>query len=515
MKIAVIASLPWWLSLLNFASSFQSSTSRSTALSASSISAASNNVEHNNQSLPLESLSVCIVGAGPSGLLAAHRLAQAGASVRVLEARPRFTDTFQSAAITSNSTRQGRVYALGIGRRGRSSIQTANLQLWSALKQQGFGSERFDLYLPFGIKLRLRKEGDGQRQDDQQQEPSLLMFQNDLCRTLVDELEKEYPPSSSRVLVLFNERIQTIDLTAQELTTSNGESIAYDVILGCDGVNSVVRQAMKETWPEFDCVRERIPGHYKVARLDRIPPKLDSTAVSLLLPKSGSVTAFVEPTKQGSCCILFAGNNVTDPLLSSTNATQLQELIEVRWPKFQGADLGQAAQQLAVATNTSTASLIQCNTFSYSHKAVLLGDAAHATGGVSGQGVNSALVDASVLVDMLVKLYDPDNVSASVRNALLEYSIQQVPEAKALYDLSFGPKPTTRLSRLSLGLRALRDFIVKGRFGIGQLPLQTQLTTSLDPFRQIRRQRDGDYPDAFPSDDYWRETLTTLDATVP
>lgn len=470
--------------------------SRKTTTVLSSASIATNN--GNKKSL--ESLSVCIVGAGPSGLLVAHRLAQAGASVRLFESRPRY-----------QATDARRAYALGIGRRGRTSLQSVDMDLWKMLRKEGFASERFDLHLPFGVRLRLRDVGDGM--EDTQQEPSLLLFQNDLCRALLDDLDRRYQGNSA-VQSFFDERVESLDLSTQQITTESGKSFRFDVVLGCDGVNSVVRRAVDERWSEFQCTREAIPGHYKVVRLDSIPPDLDPTAVALLLPKAGGVTAFVEPTKLGSCCVLFAGGNSSDSLFASNNTTELVELLEARWPKFRGGDLLQAAHQLAAINRTSTASLVKCNTFSYSHKAALLGDSAHATGGVSGQGVNSALVDAMILSDLLVDTYDPSCKETSTRKALLEYSIRQVPEAKALYDLSFGPKPKAIGKRLSIALKTLRDSVFKGRFGIGQLPLQTMLTTSIVPFREVRRQRDADYEEEFPDDSYWRKTLTTLDNTI-
>jgi kynurenine 3-monooxygenase len=453
----------------------------------------------------LESLSVCIVGAGPCGLLAAHRLAQMGANVQLLEGRPKSNAT---------SADNGRAYALGIGRRGRTSIKSVDAELWNAVKAQGFASERFDLHLPFGFKLRLRNVGDGEQPEQGRVvEPSILLYQNDLCNVMVDELERRYMDNPN-VQIDFDERVQTVELSKQQLTTSSGRTIHFDLVLGCDGVNSVVRQALDKQWTAFETVREPIPGHYKVVRLDSIPPNVDPSAVSLLLPKAGAITAFIEPTKLGSCCILFAGNNASDPLLSSSNTTELEELMSTRWPKLGGADLNQAARQLAAAQETFTASLVKCNTFSYSHKTVLLGDAAHATGGVSGQGVNSALVDAMALADMLDKFYDSSAKETSLQKTLLEYSIQQVPEAKALFDLSFGPRPNSVVKRITLGLTTLRDSIFKGRFGIGKMPLQTKLATSLIPFRAMRKERDAYYDESFPSDTHWREILTKLDATV-
>jgi kynurenine 3-monooxygenase len=439
---------------------------------------------------PLRGLTVTISGAGPSGLVAAHRLASAGAHVDIFERRRQYT-------------KEDRAYALGIGRRGRTAIQSCSDDLWEKVKQQGFGSERFDLHLPGSfLKIRLRDENDGQGL-----EPSFLLFQSDLCKALADELVRLYP---NTVNVQFEQAIANIDFDKMLLTTDKQITSPFDLILGCDGVNSPVREAIDESWEDFKCSKETLPGYFKVVRLDTMPPstKLDPTAVALLLPKAGTVSSFVEPCVEG-CCILFSGNNATDPLLSSSNVTFLDETLKQRWPQL---DLTGAAEQLAFKPKSSTASLVKCNTFHYGSKAALLGDACHASGGVSGQGVNSALVDSTVLVDHLLATYDANRKDASIRQALLAYSQQQVPEANALYDLAFGPKPQTFTGRLKLGVKTVLDSVFKGRYGIGNMPLRTQLTTSLETFAAIRRQRDDDYEAKFPDNSYWKQTIAELDA---
>jgi kynurenine 3-monooxygenase len=67
---------------------------------------------------------------------------------------------------------------------------------------------------------------------------------------------------------------------------------------------------------------------------------------------------------------------------------------------------------------------------------VILGDAAHSSGGASGQGCNAALQDAQVL-DQLLSEVDDD-----ISKVLPLYSERRVPEGHALLDLSInqGPK---------------------------------------------------------------------------
>jgi kynurenine 3-monooxygenase len=121
----------------------------------------------------LEQLKVAVIGGGPSGLLlSAFALLASGATVDVYEGR---TDPRELNDL------EGRAYALGIGMR-RTAVRAIDDKLWEAVKARGFESERFTLYIRgFPIKLRDKALEGGL-------EPSVLMYQSDLCSALLDEL---------------------------------------------------------------------------------------------------------------------------------------------------------------------------------------------------------------------------------------------------------------------------------------------------------------------------------------
>lgn len=440
-------------------------------------------------SLFAEKLNIAVIGGGPSGLLLSHLLLRDDdIKVSIFESRddPRIKGAEQ------------RAYALGLGIRGRTAIRQVDEELWQAIRERGYESERFQLHIG-GFVIPLRSEKDGN--PDNGSEPSVLIYQSELCAGLIDELERRHG-KNDRLEMKFGTRVISCDLKAMEVT-SESDSQTFDLIIGCDGVNSIVRNSMSEAFQAFESSMQDLPGNFKVIRMNEIPPNVDPKAVSLILPRKGSTSAFVEPTgKDGSCCILFAGRDDASILKETSNVTAVEEELIQAFPEWKGFH-NSIAEGLVSQTAPGIASSVVCNIYNFGGKSVLAGDACHATGGVSGQGVNSALVDSAVLADCIAQYRD------DMSTALLEYSVRQVPEGKALYDLSFGPKPKG-MKGLIWAARSARDTLFRGRFGIGRPPLQTRLTTDLSSFASIRREVDKFYEDLFPSDEDFRRRLSSL-----
>ena len=250
---------------------------------------------------PLGGMRAAVVGGGPAGLLLAHRLLGDGAAVDVYEGRvdPRI----------DGAPAEGRAYALGLGLRGRTAIQSVDERLWQAVAEQGFGSDRFTLHLPFGA-FDLRKP-------DGSQEPSVLIYQTDLCAALLSELEARYG-ESGRLSVAHGTRVSSIDVAAGAIGVAgvDGEDPqqlpqgAYDLVAGCDGVQSAVRAAMVAAAPTLGVETATLPGSLKVLRLPRMPAALAPNAVHLVLG-AGGLAAFLEPTAHGVCALISWRGAVT------------------------------------------------------------------------------------------------------------------------------------------------------------------------------------------------------------
>ena len=265
--------------------------------------------------------------------------------------------------------------------------------------------------------------------------------------------------------------------------------------------------------------------------------------------------AFVEPTIGGGACLLFAGrltdagNETTTtakppdidgkaadlcPILfprtdatvggvatrSSSDVDTIAKLVVDQFPLLEGTTGLDGVVLQLLTQRTSVADSVRCNVYNSGPDAptpaAICGDAAHATGGVSGQGANSALVDSAALADCLVRCYAPadadcpgDAKRAMLYRSVHSYSQRMVPEGLALYDLSFGNDGKTLpiFRNVQSMLSNALDGVFGGRFGIGKKPLQTLLASSLTSFVDIRRDRKDMYVDDFPSDEAFRLEL--------
>ena len=351
---------------------------------------------------------VVIVGAGPAGLFLAHRL---------LALSPSYT--VQIYDCNQNPTEPesfDRGFGLGLGVRVQHWLNVDGLR-------EQLASEGVE-FTPSGL---------------------LLISRRQLCASLLRSLLTRYgnqTTDGSRLSVNFNVSVVDVDLAHREVVIkrSGSERVAYDLLVGADGIHSAIRTAMMVSKPdEINFQQQQRPHVWKVLQLPILPELQKSPPRIIRLQKRstqfGLIFGGCLPQKDGSFTALIFWQPVgsSDQLnpCGITTVEELQQLLQEMLPKNSPAlkpDCDQAAAFLAARPSHEYWS--QCRRYhDLEGQAVLIGDAAHGMFSLLGQGCTAAIADAVVL-DSLLQQHRELSV------VLPQFSAQQVAEGHAASDLS-------------------------------------------------------------------------------
>ena len=350
---------------------------------------------------------VCIIGAGPAGLVFAHLLLQQNPTVQiqVLEKSPR------------EGTPDANAFGFGVG--GRHERCLENIPgLWERV-------EAVSAPTPSGLRL---------------------VGRSTLCNELMTQLEEKH---GSRCNISFGGACSTIDLDRQVVTVDNGEEIPYDLLVGADGVNSYVRQELIKDGgiQEEHFLRPvrwkslKLPDQKGVFPPDAFKPLSFKTFRGALFPRyPGSFTALIFwkdldlANPRGIENERDLANAITTALQPKANRWTLarnslfgskvmasDENVDVR---FDEADL-----KRFVDSRPGREHFLKLDKFHHRGSVALLGDSAHGMYSLLGQGAACAFQSALTLAKSLEK-------ESNLSTALELYSAEAVPEAHAVTDLN-------------------------------------------------------------------------------
>mmetsp|Transcript_9072 Transcript_9072/g.29806 ORF Transcript_9072/g.29806 Transcript_9072/m.29806 type:complete len:474 (+) Transcript_9072:3-1424(+) len=418
---------------------------------------------------------VVVIGAGPSGLLAAALLLEhKDCRVDVYEAR---SDPRTVPLGT------GRQFAVGLGARGREAISSLPARYWESVERRGVRADAFYVHLNEKLRLNLRK---GASKDG---EGSLLINRTAICCALLDELVSGVEsPTHGSVSCHFDAPATSVDLERREVTFAGVEApVQYDLLIGADGAGSIVRGAMvaaKEA-PVTITADEPVSGAWKVLHAP-LPPSFEGAVHAMQSPAYG-FGLFVIPAPNGRSCSLVSWRDGTaePPALAGASPDAVADAIEAAFPAF-GRPPVEACEDL-VKQRVSSARVVCCRPYHHSPgRAVLLGDAAHCTGGTLGQGANSSLLDAKAMVSIMGECdWDLDRFCPA-------FSADRVPEGEALLRLlrlgQGGAKETPAWRRAVFAAGTLASTLLSRVLPSYFKPvIQTQLSTGTDRFVDIAR----------------------------
>jgi 2-octaprenylphenol hydroxylase len=187
--------------------------------------------------------------------------------------------------------------------------------------------------------------------------------------------------SSSRVAAITEEREYC------SLTFENGDRVNARLVVGADGVNSLVRMQMGVAWREWVHAQSALVAHVTTGNPHA------GTALQSFLP--GGPVALL-PLADGRSSLVWSCSTEQAEQLLAMDVAGFDQLLTNALEGVPGS-VHCTTRRLAFPLTTGHA---ECYT---GRRYALIGDAAHRIHPLAGQGVNLGLLDAATLAEVLIE----------------------------------------------------------------------------------------------------------------
>ena len=424
-------------------------------------------------------MNVTIIGAGPAGLLLAHQLLSAGSHYRI-RIHERLDDPRAGGQC-------GRGFVISLAARGQAHLKSVD-GLWPAVREKGVEVTQTGLYSArrhaWNYIKRMPVGGN----------PTLLINRNDLCRALLDQLA----PYRDRCKISFNRSCLGVDLKKRivHLAPADGvmASQPYDLLVGADGVHSVVRNALLRQ-PGFNFSQNSLNAVWKAVHVRR-PTELQpgttyffNPAPSANHPAPPGLAGAAMPAMNDSLCLLMFWQRSADSEATNSpgiaSPENFRETLAQQW--LPGLTITIEEARAWFEQSPSRIGETRCSRYhDPSGRVALLGDAAHGMSSAFAQGCQAGFADATALANLLRQY--PDDLPT----VLTQYSRQQVREGHAITDLNAYLRPRAKwLSTLFKVYGALQMKMQRLAPRWGNGPLFAQLARPDIPYSAIAHQYRG------------------------
>lgn len=421
-------------------------------------------------------MNIAIVGAGPVGLLLAHQLLAANASYRV-----RIYDRLSDPRKSRDSQR---AFVISLSARGQAHFKSIE-GLWLEVRQKGVEVRQTGVY---SAKHR--------RWNYIQRRPTggchtLLINRNDLCGALLDQLAI----FGDRCEISFNRSCLSVDLGEKTLwLADSGDKIhmqGYDLLIGADGVHSVVRNALLRQ-PGFSFSQRSLDAVWKVIHIQR--PLIFQPGTTYFfntsgrsdLPTPAGLAGAAMPALDDRLCLLMFWQRPPDSAADNPPGIEspgdFQKYLAEQW--LPGLAISPVAAKTWFEQKPSRIVETRCSRYhDLAGQAILLGDAAHGMSSALAQGCQAGLADATALATLLQQ--HPDDLPA----VLTEFSRRQVREGHAITDLNANLRPQAKwLSTLFALYSGLQMKLQRLAHRRTRPPLFAQLARPEIPYSEIAHQ---------------------------
>eukprot|EP00568_Trieres_chinensis_P003162 CAMPEP_0183294468 /NCGR_PEP_ID=MMETSP0160_2-20130417/2801_1 /TAXON_ID=2839 ORGANISM="Odontella Sinensis, Strain Grunow 1884" /NCGR_SAMPLE_ID=MMETSP0160_2 /ASSEMBLY_ACC=CAM_ASM_000250 /LENGTH=375 /DNA_ID=CAMNT_0025455803 /DNA_START=110 /DNA_END=1234 /DNA_ORIENTATION=+ len=371
---------------------------------------------------------VVIVGAGPAGLLAAHYLLQRpNNQVEIYEKR----GDFESSAFQNDRT-----FPISLQTRGMDAVREIP-GLESALTSFDAEGERRST-VTAGVCMH---RGKSERKISRT--ANLTVERNHIASVFLRELRKANPAENSSLKICFDSAIEGVDVEGKTLKVTKNDSedvvVPYDVLIGCDGAHSKIRQMLSEQQLiQFSqtTTDESYKSFYISCSSEDGSVKLDGDKIHVWM--FGANRVISAPTRKDESAGVFIFPGGQDPFSDLPDAEAVLDYIKSLSPDSLAPLV--SLKEAESLRNRPVATLVEvtCDKLTIGSDIVLLGDAAHAMSPSLSQGCNSSLQDVQVLMGCL------DQCKGDWVKALPAYNEKRIPDSQAISELSCYNNPRNK-----------------------------------------------------------------------
>jgi kynurenine 3-monooxygenase len=358
---------------------------------------------------------VVIVGAGPSGLLLAHYLLQRGETyqINIYERRsdPRIISFSKS-----------RTFPISLNERGMSALRQIE------------GLEAAVKAVSVEMTGTVFHQKNGKSRITPRQKPLVTLDRTNLVIVLLETLAQAY--DTSRLNIHFDCQCQSVNFNNKTVKSqniaveTNPEFIVdYDLLVGADGANSVVRSGFLKI-ENFECEQKYYPTDYKSIFIDEqvnSSNHLQKDNIHTWRLNDGTLmVALFQDDGTMSGAINFPREK--NQIVGLSSPQEVLNFFRENFPEI-GEMMTEAAAKDFLARPIAKILTVRCNQYHYGDSVLIMGDAAHAVSSSIGQGCNAALEDVMVFTHILNE-YE-DNLAA----ALQQFTLRRQPDGYALVEL--------------------------------------------------------------------------------
>ncbi|GAV03105.1 hypothetical protein RvY_13585 [Ramazzottius varieornatus] len=407
---------------------------------------------------------IAIIGGGLVGALNACFFAQKGFLVDVYEYR---------ADIRSTEKAVGRSINLALSFRGRAALKAVGLE---------------DYVVSEGIPMRARMIHDT---NESTHEVPYGIFPDQFIisidRRRLNEVMLSLAEKYKELVTLhFHHKLIKVDLYsgAMKFVTEDGSTVerSADLVMGCDGAYSAVRQAMMKQ-SLFDYSQEFIEHGY--IELETPPNGCGEYAMPPnflhIWPRDTFMLIALPNLDHSFTTTLFMPFRKFEEL---TTEAQVLAFFRDTFPDALKIIGESNLVQSFLSTKPSSLISIKCKPY-HVGRTVILGDAAHAMVPFYGQGMNAGFLDCLVFHELM------DSLDCDIDLVLPAFTERMLPNSHAIIDLAMYNYIEMRhlVNTWSYYLRKKIDNTLYRLFPGTWVPLYTMVTFSMTPYAECVENR--------------------------